>query len=454
MPDHRRIKWDYWCGGKLFAFPLFEARWFGVPRTGHFFLCPFRNGLLFNPSVIEGDKAKRLVVTLDADGHPTVANYVDVVVVGTHDNGLVDICFVQTGRVEHGVHPRQRCPIMTHHVDGEPAYKSAKMIKGLERGRALRLVLCIADTCSWLSFECWRRLPLVGTLSRRRYLRSKYVHGVHKREVHDTFKTYRIRRKEQREWLALWGELDANGDNAMDVGEFCDFFELPFSPLAQRCFELFNEQHNGKISFAEFINGMFDYCVLDDQKCKVFWYRLLTKSGRPLDDDVVVDMRDVRHIVRQFYGERESQTQASMVAITADDDESGGITYAEWLDFSRAHLLLMYPGYWMQRQLRRKCFGERYWAAKTDHRRHNGGFRRNRALERALKQFHRRPVDRESGKRRFKQDFEWGGPRPVTDWGKRRVRGKVLPITAGAEQPRQPPSTRRIAQHVKSWGFW
>ena len=80
----------------------------------------------------------------------------------------------------------------------------------------------------------------------------------------------------------------------MDIGEFCDFLGVPFSPLAQRCFELINETGNGKISFSEFIHGMWDYCVLDDQKSKVFWYRLLTKSGRGMDDDVVVDLRDVR----------------------------------------------------------------------------------------------------------------------------------------------------------------
>ena len=147
-----------------------------------------------------------------------------------------------------------------------------------------------------------------------------------------------------------------------------------------------------------------------------------------------------------------------MVDITADEDASGGITYREWLDFSRAHLLLMYPGYWMQERLRAKVFGRRFWVTKTDHRRHDAAFRRNKALERALAQFDKMPIDTDTGKRYFEADFAWEGKRPASEWGKRQ-KVKVVPLSESLAQERQeramlPASTVKIAEHIKQWSFW
>ena len=457
MPDHKRVKWDYVLGEKLFGFPLVEARWFGL-RTGYFFLCSNRNGVLFNPSVIEGDKARRIVITKDDLGNPTQCHYVPVIVTSTHDDGTVDITWMDSGRVEHGMHPRQRTKMMVRMVDDEPQYRMVKAVRGLEVGRLLRFLRWVGDSCCAATFECKRRIPYFGTISRRRYLVSMYgARSLQKREVADAFRTFHVKRKEQMKWLELWGSIDVNGDNGMDIGEFCGFFELPFSPLSQRAFELFNESHSGKISFVEFLYGIWDFCPLGDEKSKVFWYRILTKSGRGMTDDVVVDLRDIKHVMKQFYGRKGAEVRAEMVDITADDDASGGITYREWLDFSRAHLLLMYPGYWMQEKLRAKVFGRRFWTAKTDHRRHDGAFRRNKVLEKALAAFDRMPIDHGTGKRIFEADFAWEGKRPATDWGK-RGRVKVLPLTETLAQERQensrlPASTVRIVDHIQNWSF-
>jgi hypothetical protein len=37
-----------------------------------------------------------------------------------------------------------------------------------------------------------------------------------------------------------------------------------------------------------------------------------------------------------------------MVDYVADDDASGGVSFEEFTDFSRGHLLLIYPGFWAQ----------------------------------------------------------------------------------------------------------
>ena len=115
----------------------------------------------------------------------------------------------------------------------------------------------------------------------------------------------------------------------------------------------------------------------------------------------------------------------------------------------------------MQKQLRKKVFGEKYWARMTmQGGRHDGGFRRNRALEKALTAFHEMPVDPDTGKRRFSADFDWDGRRPANEWGKReraQASAKVVPlmITPGAqEEAREPPGNARIARHVANFGFW
>ena len=45
-----------------------------------------------------------------------------------------------------------------------------------------------------------------------------------------------------------------------------------------------------------------------------------------------------------------------MVDYVADDDASGGVSFEEFTDFSRGHLLLIYPGFWAQvGRLNRHC---------------------------------------------------------------------------------------------------
>jgi hypothetical protein len=90
----------------------------------------------------------------------------------------------------------------------------------------------------------------------------------------------------------------------------------------------------------------------------------------------VLDLRDITRVLRIFYGQYNNDVHAAMVNAIADDDASGGITFEEFLDFSKAHQVLLYPGYWMQMKLRAAMFGKKYWAKAADKRKHM--YRRNK----------------------------------------------------------------------------
>ena len=82
----------------------------------------------------------------------------------------------------------------------------------------------------------------------------------------------------------------------------------------------------------------------------------------------MIDLRDIQRVLRLFYGNKDIETRTAMVGYVADDDASGGVSFEEYLDFCRAHLLLAYPGFWTQNKLRDKLFGRKYWVQQTDKR--------------------------------------------------------------------------------------
>jgi Ca2+-binding EF-hand superfamily protein len=459
----RKFKWNYLCGKKLWAFGLpfpFEARFFHL-RTGWCFMCPGRNGILFNPAIEEGDKAQRLVLKKDNEGHMTVEKYVDITVVTRNDDGTIDIVFMDTGRLEKHMHPQQKQMVFLRHLpNGEIEWKEVPLIKGLEYGRVYRLLRWFwvlgEDACFWVK----RRIPGCG-ISRNTYIVQRFgKKSVHGQDVRDTFETLRISKAEQKDWMDIWCEIDADENNYMEFDEFCTFFEVDDTPITRRCYELFNNNATGGITFAEFMRGVWQYCIYDVEKSKALWFSLLAKSGTQLTKTTVIDSRDVSLIIKQFYGNHDLENRSEVLFATLDDDCSGGISYDEWDDFGRGHMILYYPGYWMQNKLRRALFGEKYWQHKTDHRRKLGGFKRNQALEKVLRKYEKQHQLGDDKKRHFNKDFDMhhiAGYRP-----KKKIDAQIVPFDhvldpaeiAHLDLPLPDGIELETQRHIKRAGFY
>jgi Ca2+-binding EF-hand superfamily protein len=353
---------------------------------GWFWVFPGRNGLISNPWLKVGDKGFFDI----GKGHLE-----DITVINMHRDGTIDICFISNGHVMKNI-SRYDC-------------------KGLEHGRLLRLIFFIWNNFWDGVFFLQRRIPCWPcTMNKTSYLNALYgSKSLYKVEVKDCFKELGITKSSDKmRWLELWANIDMDESNGMSMDEFCNYFDLTKgTPIVERTFEIFNTSCTGEVTFIEFMHGVWDMCNFDEERSKRFWFRIMQKSGQPFNGTSVLDLRDITRVLRIFYGQYNNDVHAAMVNAIADDDASGGITFEEFLDFSKAHQVLLYPGYWMQMKLRAAMFGKKYWAKATDKRKHM--YRRNKALELVMKQFEERGNKKlVNGRRNFELDFHWEGKKP------------------------------------------
>lgn len=385
---------------------------------GWFWVFPGRNGLLSNPWLRIGDKGYYEI----AKGHLE-----DITVINMHQDGTIDICFISNGHVMKNI-SRYDC-------------------KGIEHGRLLRFIFWIMDNFWDAVFFVQRRIPFWPcTMSKRNYLNSMYGRtSLYKQEVKDCFKELNIRkRSEQFRWIEMWANIDVDESNGMSMDEFCKYFGLvKGTSLVQRTFEIFNVSGTDEVTFIEFMHGVWDLCNYDDDRSKKFWFRALQKSGQRFESNSVLDLRDIRRAIKIFYGQYNVDVHAAMVNQVADDDTSGGITFDEFLDFSKAHQLLIYPGYWMQNKLRAAVFGKRYWQKATDKRKYM--YRRNKALEIQMKRFEDEGNKQLiNGHRDFGRDFHWEGKKPNV-----KNKFQIVPIDHEGEI-----KTITYQKHVSQHGFF
>jgi len=393
------------------------ARMFGL-KTGWCFIFSGRNGILFNPTIIVGDKCKRPIPWTDEEGN-TKYNYAEAAVIHVDRNGTIDIAHSISGKVEHGLDPR---------VD----------VKGLERGRCDLLWVMVIDMILWALWELYRHLCVI---SRSNFLKQRYgTKSLYSQEVGAAFEVLSIEDEEQQDWLDLWAEIDTNEDNSMDYQEFLKFMDVPDSLLAERLFQLFDTSASSSISFTEFLHSAWEYCPYDEQRSKLLWYKLLTKGGSVVDQYSVLDLKDITHVLELFYGSKDLKERALLVDEMADADCSGGIEYDEWERFSSGHYLLMYPGYLMQNKLRQRIFGKSYWKEKTAALSHM--YQRNKALEKALRNFEQMPL-LPNGRRDFDADFSVGGRKP-----RAKKYAKVVPFVG------EPQRLDSVGDHIQNVGFW
>jgi Ca2+-binding EF-hand superfamily protein len=382
---------------------------------GWFWIFPGRNGLISNPWLRVGDKAFKEV---DGKLEP-------IVVINRHRNGTIDISFAKTGKVEKFLH-RNDC-------------------KGIEWGRLARLMFFIIDAIFEVFFFVKRRVPLC-TISRKKYLHTMYGRkSLYKNEVRNAFKELGIRRSEQMQWLEVWAKIDSDESNSMDMDEFCKFFGFEAgTEIVQRIFEMFDLDGSKQIKFVDFLHAAWDICTYDEDRSKKFWFRVLQKSGQRFQETSVIDLRDITRILRLFYGNKDIDMRAAMVDYVADDDASGGVSFEEFIDFSRGHLLLIYPGFWAQNKLRDGLFGRKYWSKRTDQK--SKLYCRNKAMELRLKAFEQMPMA-PGNKRKFEQDFHWEGKRP-------NVYHKKFQVVPVDEDEESLTSSAPVDEHIVHNGFY
>lgn len=78
-------------------------------------------------------------------------------------------------------------------------------------------------------------------------------------------------------WVNMWLQIDADMNNKMSYGEFCDFFSIDPDEYCSRLFLIMNPSLTGVVNFAEFLMFCFTYLTIDKNMTVEFAFRMISR---------------------------------------------------------------------------------------------------------------------------------------------------------------------------------
>jgi len=194
--------------------------------------------------------------------------------------------------------------------------------------------------------------------------------------VGELFEKLRVTEKRKMEWFKVWEKIDVDMSRTMEYDEFIAYFDLQpdvrISELwCKRVFELFNPDFNGVIRFPDFIRTLFEICVYDEHLTHKFAFRLLSRCGATINMQFdVINETDVFDFAVARYGIKDvpnSMLKPVSLKIfgSLDDDHSGGVSFSEFVSYSKTNRIFLLLGHQLQEILREKVFGKEYWMKES-----------------------------------------------------------------------------------------
>ncbi|GMH78178.1 hypothetical protein TrST_g878 [Triparma strigata] len=155
-------------------------------------------------------------------------------------------------------------------------------------------------------------------------------------------------------------EIDFDNSAEITVVEFHKFLGLKPSRFSERIFGILDLDESGALEFNEFVIGIWNFCTYDALLITKFAFDIFD-----IDDLGKLQMAECEALIRMVYDEADADPDL-MKKIDADND--GEITIDEFADLIRRQPQILQPAFDMQRALRAKCFGAKYWEIATEKR--------------------------------------------------------------------------------------
>ena len=219
---------------------------------------------------------------------------------------------------------------------------------------------------------CWDYCGVsIKRLDRTQFLATRYndLQG----EVLKAFEELEVPEDDRLLWLDQWARIDEDASNTMVEQEFFEYMGWPVTQWTQRLFECYSAcDENDVVRFRDFLHTTWRFCVYDRQLMHEFAFRMLSRRGPGFDiDHTVIDINDVKYMLAERYSHLPKANLKKIVLeifFNIDDDGSGGISFKEFVSFSRTNTIFLAHGHRLAEQLRAKIFGKEYWLEQTTNR--------------------------------------------------------------------------------------
>jgi Ca2+-binding EF-hand superfamily protein len=200
----------------------------------------------------------------------------------------------------------------------------------------------------------------------------QFKHASHCRHLDIFCDRLRVPTKQLKALFRVFGMIDQDFSNSIDLDEFFDHFDLEYSFFANRAFSVMNVDRDpsspAQLDFAEFFVGVFNYCTLTHDTLVKFAFDLFDKDGSG-----AIARDELEQLVEIVYGQAAVDEKASKVIRMMDRDRDGLVELLEFRQIERRVPSLLKPAFELQQQLQQKLLGRKFWNGATRRRCANMG---------------------------------------------------------------------------------
>jgi len=147
----------------------------------------------------------------------------------------------------------------------------------------------------------------------------------------------------------------------MTIGDF--FFVMRVEPtqFAHRCFAIINQDGTGRISFKEFVIGLWNVCSFDEFGLLRFAFQMFDS-----DSSGFIEIDEIEELVKSVQGNNyEKGIMRFVRSILRDCDKNGDgkISMRELVHLNKQLSSLFLPAFAFQLRLREEFYGNGFWLA-------------------------------------------------------------------------------------------
>ena len=155
-------------------------------------------------------------------------------------------------------------------------------------------------------------------------------------------------------------KVDRDKSGEINIDEFFDHFGLEWSRFAERAFMVMEVSGDHKLSFAEFTVGLMNYCTCTHDGIVRLAFDLF-------DDDHSghIDRLEMKKLLKMVQNKRKPESYYDEIMRKMDKDKDGDVTWNEFRDFNKKMASLLQPAFFLQRDLRKKIMGGKFWDQYT-----------------------------------------------------------------------------------------
>eukprot|EP00752_Nemacystus_decipiens_P002610 g2443.t1 len=194
-------------------------------------------------------------------------------------------------------------------------------------------------------------------------LPEKYFEVVVKKEHGELLDILGFSEEEAFEIFVQFISIDDDNSGEVSVDEFHGHLDSQATKFSERVFSILDQDLSGMLNLREFIIGVWNYCTYDVTLVSKLLFDIfdVDKRGK-------VTMAELDAMIRMLYGTADADPEVvRLLAVNGSGDEDA-LTFDEFLQVVKENYEVAQPAFELQKAIRRKVLGVKYWEKMTKQR--------------------------------------------------------------------------------------